>query len=382
MKITGHMLIGQGSVSATAGAFKAFSPALAADIEPVFGGAGPDDVDRACRLAASGFARYRDTTPETRASFLEAIALGIEGLGDALVERAMAETALPRARLEGERARTAVLLRLFAGVVRAGHWQGATFDTPLPDRTPLPRPDLRRRNVPLGPVAVFGASNFPLVFSVAGGDTASALAAGCPGGRQGPPRASRHFRTGRRVIQAAVAEYVLPEGTFSLLFGVGYDVGQALVGHPAIRAVGFTGSRAGGLALFRQAMARPVPIPVYAEMSNVNPLLPHALGDRAEGIAMRAARRSAAPRSSGSLRPVCYQNFPPACCRPPWPTATRWRSTATSTAAYWRHPGATERPRHPPPRPRYGGRGRGNLYSMLFAVSMNAVISGVGVRWL
>ncbi|AQV99321.1 aldehyde dehydrogenase (NADP(+)) [Cupriavidus necator] len=287
MRITGHMLIGQGSVSGTAGAFKALSPALAADIEPAFGGAAPADVDQACRLAASGFARYRETTPETRASFLEAIATGIEGLGDDLIERAMAETALPRARLEGERARTAGQLRLFAGVVRAGHWHGATLDTPLPDRTPLPRPDLRRRNVPLGPVAIFGASNFPLAFSVAGGDTASALAAGCPVVVKAHPAHPGTSELVGRVIQAAVAEYGLPEGTFSLLFGVGNDVGQALVGHPAIRAVGFTGSRAGGLALLRQAMARPLPIPVYAEMSSVNPvlLLPHALVDRAEGIA-------------------------------------------------------------------------------------------------
>ena len=180
MQITGHLLIGNEDLRGTAASFKACDPARAIRLEPAFGVADAQAVDRACTLAAAAFDTYRETAPEARARFLETIAAEIEALGDALIERAMAETALPRARLEGERGRTTGQLRLFAAVVRAGHWQGATLDRALPERAPLPRPDLRRRNLPLGPVAVFGASNFPLAFSVAGGDTASALAAGCP----------------------------------------------------------------------------------------------------------------------------------------------------------------------------------------------------------
>ena len=191
------------------------------------------------------------------------------------------------ARLEGERGRTAGQLRLFASVLRQGRWQTATLDSALPERQPLPRPDLRMCKIPLGPVAVFGASNFPLAFSVAGGDTASALAAGCPV----VVKAHRaHLGTSElvgRVIQEASKRLELPEGTFSLVVGDGSDVGQQLVSHPAIKAVGFTGSRAGGLALMRTCAARPEPIPVYAEMSSINPvfLLPGALANQASAIA-------------------------------------------------------------------------------------------------
>ena len=189
--------------------------------------------------------------------------------------------------MAGETARTVGQLRLFASVVRDGVWHGVRVDTPLPDRTPLPRPDLRQRSVPVGPVAVFGASNFPLAFSVAGGDTASALAAGCPVVVKGHPAHPGTSELVGRAIRDAVAEHGLPEGTFSLLQGTTHELGTALVTDPRIQAVGFTGSRRGGLALVAAAQQRPEPIPVYAEMSSVNPvfLLPGVLAERADATA-------------------------------------------------------------------------------------------------
>jgi NADP-dependent aldehyde dehydrogenase len=192
---------------------------------------------------------------------------------------------LPQARLEGERGRTVGQLRLFAKVVRDGHYLDVALDAALPERAP-PRPDLRLRKIGLGPVVVFGASNFPLAFSVAGGDTASALAAGCPVIVKAHGAHPGTSELVGRAVQAAVAGCGLPEGVFSLLHGDGRTVGQALVAHPAIKAVGFTGSRAGGLALVRAAAERAEPIPVYAEMSSVNPmfLLPGALEEGAARI--------------------------------------------------------------------------------------------------
>jgi 2,5-dioxopentanoate dehydrogenase len=199
----------------------------------------------------------------------------------------MSESGLPRPRLEGERARTANQLRLFASLVREGRFLDATLDSALPDRKPLPRSDLRLRKIPLGPVAVFGASNFPLAFSVAGGDTASALAAGCPVVVKAHPSHPGTSELIGGVIQQAVSSCGMPVGVFSLVGGRSNAVGETLVNHPAIRAVGFTGSRRGGLALTALAARRAVPIPVFAEMSSTNPvfLLPAALAARAETIA-------------------------------------------------------------------------------------------------
>jgi NADP-dependent aldehyde dehydrogenase len=204
-----------------------------------------------------------------------------------LIARAMAESGLPRGRLEGERGRTAGQLRLFARMLRDGLWQQVTIDSAQPEREPAPRPDLRQRQIALGPVAVFGASNFPLAFSVAGGDTASALAAGCPVIVKAHPSHPGTSEMVARVIQQTVVEHGLPEGTFSMVGGPSNEVGALLVSHPAVQAVGFTGSRAGGLALCRLARERAQPIPVYAEMSSINPifLLPAALSARAEAIA-------------------------------------------------------------------------------------------------
>ena len=287
MTISGDMLIGFQSVRGNEGEMRAFNPAAHSEIaEPVFGMGGAAEVDRAASLAANAFDLYRNVPLAKRAAFLEAIADNIVALGDELIERAQAETGLPAQRLQGERARTVGQLRLFARVVRDGHFLGSTIDRAQPARQPLPRADLRLAKVPLGPVAVFGASNFPLAFSVAGGDTASALAAGAPVIVKAH---SAHLGTAKLVggaIQKAVKEQGLPEGTFSLLFGAGRKLGEALVSHPAIKAVGFTGSRRGGIALIQLANNRPEPIPVYAEMSSINPvfLFPAALANRAEAI--------------------------------------------------------------------------------------------------
>ncbi|MEJ0002771.1 MAG: aldehyde dehydrogenase (NADP(+)) [Pararobbsia sp.] len=289
MQVTGEMLIGQSAVRGSAGTQRALNPALNEEIEPAFGLAPREWIAQACELAEAAFEPYRHTAPAVRAAFLEAIGKQILALGDTLVERAMAETGLPRPRIEGERARTVGQLNLFAALVREGRWRQATLDSALPARAPLPRPDLRKQHIPLGPVAVFGASNFPLAFSVAGGDTASALAAGCPVVVKAHPA---HLGTSElvgRAIQQAAGEAGLHEGVFSLVFGEGNAVGEALVSHPSIKAVGFTGSRAGGMALVRLAAQRPEPIPVFAEMSSVNPVfvLPGALKARAEDFAAR-----------------------------------------------------------------------------------------------
>src|SRR4051794_5747096 len=283
--ITGDILIGAQRVSGRERSFRAVNPATGEAMEPAFAFAGPAEVERACALAWDAFHIYRETGLDERARFLETIATNILGLGDALIERASAETGLPRGRIEGERARTVGQLKLFADVVRRGEWLDLRIDHALPERKPLPRVDLRLRNAALGPVAVFGASNFPLAFSVAGGDTASALAAGCPVVVKGHPAHPGTSELVGQAIQAAVASSGLPEGVFSLLLGH-IETGSALVADPRIKAVGFTGSRGGGMALARIAAARPEPIPVYAEMSSINPvyLLPAALSARADAL--------------------------------------------------------------------------------------------------
>lgn len=286
MPVSGNLFIGTRRL-ATRATFRAVDPATGESLDPAISVAGPAEVEQACRTAWQAFGAYRRLEPERRARFLEAIADEILAQGDALLERGQRESGLPLARLTGERGRTAGQLRLFADELRRGGWLGIRIDPALPDREPLPRPDLRQRRIPLGPVAVFGASNFPLAFSVAGGDTAAALAAGCPVVVKGH---RAHPGTGDLVAQAvlaAAARCDMPEGVFSLLHGDSHEIGAALVAHPSIRAVGFTGSRRGGLALMRIAAERPVPIPVYAEMSSINPvlLLPGALAERAEELA-------------------------------------------------------------------------------------------------
>jgi alpha-ketoglutaric semialdehyde dehydrogenase len=288
MQLTGKQWIGATQHFGTAGIFYATNPATNESLDPAFGGGTSADVDAACTLAAAAFDPYRATSLEQRAKFLEAITEGILALGDTLVDRVIAESALLRGRVEGERGRTVGQLRLFAALVREGRFLNATFDTPLPDRAPLPRPDLRSQKIPLGPVAVFGASNFPLAFSVAGGDTAAALAAGCPVVVKAHPSHLGTSELVASVIQQAAANAGLPEGVFSLLIDdPANTVSAALVQHPAIQAVAFTGSRRVGLLLVSLAAKRAQPIPVFAEMSGINPvfLLPAALEARAETIA-------------------------------------------------------------------------------------------------
>lgn len=286
MPVSGKLFIGAAQV-ATAATFQAVNAATGESMQPEFSVAGDAEVERACALAWAAFDPFRELEAAARARFLETIAERILALGDELLERGHAETGLPLARLTGERGRTVGQLRLFADELRKGGWLGIRVDPALADRVPLPRPDLRLRKVPLGPVVVFGASNFPLAFSVAGGDTAAALAAGCPVIVKGH---SAHPGTSDLVAQAvaaAVEACDLPQGVFSLLNGNSRALGAALVAHPRVKAVGFTGSRAGGLALMKIASERPEPIPVYAEMSSINPvfLMPGALAERAEKIA-------------------------------------------------------------------------------------------------
>ncbi|MBJ2260795.1 aldehyde dehydrogenase (NADP(+)) [Pseudomonas sp. MF5691] len=287
MTLTGNMLIGQHSIPGTRTAIRAINPATDAALEPAYPGGSTEQVAQACALAWSAFDSYRETSLAARAEFLETIASEIEALGDELIERAVAETGLPHARIQGERGRTCQQLRTFARTVRAGEWLDVRVDGAQPGRQPLPRADLRQRQVPLGPVAVFGASNFPLAFSVAGGDTASALAAGCPVIVKAHGAHPGTSELVARALARAVKQCGLPEGVFSLLYGSGREVGIALVSDPRIKAVGFTGSQSGGIALCQAAQARPEPIPVYAEMSAINPvyLFTGALKARGEALA-------------------------------------------------------------------------------------------------
>ncbi|MFE9830787.1 aldehyde dehydrogenase (NADP(+)) [Streptomyces halstedii] len=285
--LDGAMFIGAERRHGNGPAARSADPRTDRPLEPAYPAGGARDVDDACERAAHAAVRYRSTTPGERAAFLERVADRVEALGDALVDRAVTESGLPRGRVAGERDRTTGQLRLFAAEVRAGEWAEVRVDPAPPLGRRTAGPDLRQRHLAVGPVAVFGASNFPLAFSVAGGDTAAALAAGCPVVVKGH---QAHLGTSELVgsaVAGAVQDCGLPEGVFSLLFGAGSDLGQALVADPRIRAVGFTGSQAGGLALMRTAAARPVAIPVYAEMSSVNPvfLLPGALRERAEDLA-------------------------------------------------------------------------------------------------
>ena len=278
--LTGKNLIAGEPIDSPDGRF------AAAGTSAAFEEATATHVDRALEEAEGASHEYRRVPAAHRAAFLDRIAEEIEHLGD-LVDVANRESALPPERLAGERARTTGQLRLFASLVREGSWVDASIDRALPDRRPLPKPDVRRMLIPIGPVAVFGASNFPLAFSVAGGDTASALAAGCPVVvKAHPAHPATSELVARAVIKAAKA-VGLPPGVFSLLQSTRNEVATALVQHRQTKAVGFTGSLRAGRALFDAAARRPDPIPVYAEMGSVNPvfLLPGALAERAEAIA-------------------------------------------------------------------------------------------------
>lgn len=284
-EIIGHNYIGGARSAAGSHALRSFDATSGEALPWSFMQATLDEVDAAAVAAATAYPTFRALPASRRAEFLEAIATQLEALDDDFVVLVTRETALPTARIQGERARTANQMRLFAQVLRRGDFYGARIDHALPERQPLPRVDLRQYRIGVGPVAVFGASNFPLAFSTAGGDTAAALAAGCPVVFKAH---SGHMATAEFVADAiirAAEQTGMPKGVFNMIYGTG--VGEALVKHPVIQAVGFTGSLKGGRALCDMAAARPQPIPVFAEMSSINPVvvLPEALQVRGEKIA-------------------------------------------------------------------------------------------------
>lgn len=281
MQLHGKNFIGSGLSAEGKPTIFAFNPREGKKIDTPFYEATDDEIDRALNLAAQAAPELRKATAEQIASFLETLAAEIDALGDALLDQASLESGLTKDRLTGERARTTNQLKLFAGVVRDGAYLDVRIDTALPDRKPLPRPDLRRMLVPIGPVVVFGASNFPLAFSVAGGDTCAAFAARNPVVVKGHPA---HPGTSEMVATAvvkAVKANGLPAGTFSLVNAADPAVSISLVQHPAAKAVGFTGSERAGRAIMDAAAQRPQPIPAYVEMGSINPVfvLPGALKD-------------------------------------------------------------------------------------------------------
>ncbi len=285
--LRGYSLIGGQALQESAGEFTIRDRFTGETLETTFHMAPTSAVSFAANLASDAFRSFKNSTGATRAALLRRIAERLEGVRAEVVARAHAETALPEARLNGELGRTTGQLRMFADIAEAGTWADLRVDDAMPDRQPAPRPAIRSLLRPIGPVVVFGASNFPLAFSVAGGDTASALAAGCPvivKAHSAHPGTSEIV--GREVV-AALADCSLSSGIFSLIFGEGATVGQALVSHPLIMAVGFTGSRRGGLALVSTSQARTCPVPVFAEMSSINPMvvLPGKLAADPEGFA-------------------------------------------------------------------------------------------------
>jgi alpha-ketoglutaric semialdehyde dehydrogenase len=287
MPLTGQSFIGSQRGAQTGAPIQALNPATGQQLDPVYYSVSSTEVDHSAQLAAQAFPVYAATSGKAKGTFLRHIADGLDALQQQLAERAHLETALPMPRLLGEVTRTTNQLRVFAALVEEGSWVEACIDPALPDRKPLPRPGLRSMLRPLGPVVVFGPSNFPLAFSVAGGDTASALAAGCPvivKAHSAHPGTSELVGA---VVQQAVADAGLPEGVFSLLFDAGIAAGAALVRHPLVQAVAFTGSIAAGRKIMDMAAARPRPIPCFTEMASCNPvfILPGALRGGAEGVA-------------------------------------------------------------------------------------------------
>jgi len=287
MQLSGRHIIASQKSFPAAKTFKAVNPGTNDFLETEFLEGTLAEVDLAAELADECFDAFRAIAPVKRGEFLEAIATELLSLQTPLIKRCQRETGLPSQRLEGELIRTTNQLNLFAKMLKDGSFQQIRIDRALPERKPVAKPDIRLTHIPLGVVAVFGASNFPLAFSVAGGDTASALAAGCPVIVKGHPSHPGTSEIAGYAIQKAVEKCGLPEGVFSLLQGSKNQVGEALVKHPKVKAVAFTGSHTGGRTLFNLAAARAEPIPVFAEMGSVNPIfvLPEALANRGKSIA-------------------------------------------------------------------------------------------------
>lgn len=285
--IIGKQIIGYNTAALGKAIFHSINPATGEKLAHNVHKATKKEVELATQKATAAFQIYRKKTGIERAVFLETIAEEILAIGEELITVCCTESALPKGRIEGERGRTMNQLRMFAALLREGSWVDARIETAQPDRTPLPKPDLRYMQIALGPVVIFGASNFPLAFSVAGGDTASALAAGCPViAKAHSAHPATSFLIGK-AIQTAAKKTNMPDGVFSLLFDDGYTIGMQLVKHPSVKAVGFTGSYKGGKALFDAAVRRTIPIPVYAEMGSTNPvfILPEAKSANGQAIA-------------------------------------------------------------------------------------------------
>jgi len=287
MELHGRNIVAGEITAPNTKTFHAFNPATGAALGPAFHEASDADAANAVEKAAEAYEIYRKKSPEQIASFLERIASEIDAIGDVLTKRAHEETALPEARLVGERGRTTGQLKAFATLVRDGSWVDARVDRAQPDRKPLPRPDVRRMLAPIGPVLVFGASNFPLAFSAAGGDTASALAAGNTVILKTHPAHPGTSEMVMRAVLKAIEACGMPAATVSMIHSTGSEIGTKLVQHPKLKAVGFTGSLGVGRAIYNAAAARPEPIPVYAEMGSINPvfILPGALAERGAAIA-------------------------------------------------------------------------------------------------
>lgn len=287
MPLTGKSILGYTSAEPCGQAFRATNPATGEQIQPQFYSASTEEANHAALLAERAFPQWSAASGKTKAALLRKIAEKIESLGEELTNRVTEETALPAARVKSETARTCFQLRFFAQFMEEGSWVSARIDQADPNRAPLPKPDVRSFYRAIGPVAVFCASNFPLAFSVAGGDTASALAAGNPVVVKAHGAHPGSAELVGQAIRDALRESNAPEGVFSLLFDAGVDVGVSLVKHPSIKAVGFTGSCQGGRALMDAAASRPQPIPVYAEMGSINPvfILPGAMRERAADLA-------------------------------------------------------------------------------------------------
>ncbi len=284
-------IIGYDTSAKGSESLQAVNPDTRLPLEGAFTCATPEEVNEAAQKAFHAWQTYRHTDRLEKANFLRTIADEIEALGDTLVERVMQESGLPQGRVVGERGRTCNQLRLFADVVAEGSWVNAIIDRAMPDRQPMPRADIRNMLQAIGPVVVFTASNFPLAFSTAGGDTASALASGCPVIVKAHPSHPGTNALVSEAIQRAANACGMPDGVFSSLQDKGYEVGTALVQHPRVKAVGFTGSHGGGMALYRAAAQREEPIPVFAEMGSTNPvfLLPEAIRERAEQLSTQIA---------------------------------------------------------------------------------------------
>ncbi len=285
--ITGKNYIGNALSAKGDKSYKTFNPQLNIENSTTFTEATSTEIEMACELAQSAFHRFKTYSGKDKALFLNTIADEILALDDELIQTYCSETGLPEGRAKGERGRTVGQLRMFANLVSEGSWVEATIDTAQPEREPMPRSDIRKMLVPLGPVVVFGASNFPLAYSTAGGDTAAAFASGCPVIVKSHPM---HAGTGELVASAiikAAEKTGMPNGVFSNINSSGIDVGVQLVKHPNVKAVGFTGSIKGGRALYDMASQRKEPIPVFAEMGSINPIiiLPEALKNRADSLA-------------------------------------------------------------------------------------------------